>query len=335
MQLTASGVVSGVCDDDTLVEEVGDEKCKCGIGFEMNEFGTCEDINECESEKGDKICSPNYSPEAGICQNTDGSYVCRCNRGYESALVGSQNFCVDVDECIIGSATCDVVTERCENTPGAYECHCRPDFKQCNFDDKENSFYCVGGDFCNDEFAQKSLQIESTIPGVWNSDLADSSTQMYKEKRESIEQHISTLIAEAAVDHSGSAWIGKVKFGSNGRKKREESDNRVRRSSDINVSVDVKFEILGNSTAEFDSGRPTLVTQLEEELSNISVWTQWQAWGICSTECGFRGIGSRTRKRNCLGGDTPKCEGDDSESEACNNHLCGMIIMMIRMINLY
>ena len=292
----------------------------------MNDItGVCEDINECGSELGDKICSPNNSLQAGVCQNTDGSYVCRCNRGYESAVVGSESVCVDIDECIIGSSTCDEVTKRCENTLGGYECHCRSDLKQCKFDDKGESFYCVSGEFCNDEFAQKSLEIETTIPGVWHSDLAESSTQMFKEKRESIEQHMSTLIAEAAVDHSGSAWIGQVKFENNGRRKREDSDNRVRRSSDINVSVDVKFEILSNSTAQFDNGTDVLVTKLEEQLGNLTDWTQWQAWSTCSEECG---IGNTTRTRSCFGGDTTECVGNDSETKECHSHFCGMIIII-------
>jgi len=35
--------------------------------------------------------------------------------------------CVDVDECQIGTSTCDV-TAVCHNSPGGYSCQCQPGY---------------------------------------------------------------------------------------------------------------------------------------------------------------------------------------------------------------
>jgi len=48
----------------------------------------CSDINECET--GDFECDDNAE-----CINTEGSYECNCNNGYE----GDGKNCFDVNEC--------------------------------------------------------------------------------------------------------------------------------------------------------------------------------------------------------------------------------------------
>lgn len=97
-----------------------------------------------------------------ICENTEGSYVCKCNPGYvlmsdnisceketvtdvtateppkkdddeetdtemesecESGYAKNKdNECEDIDECETGDATCDLKTEVCFNKPGSYKC---------------------------------------------------------------------------------------------------------------------------------------------------------------------------------------------------------------------
>lgn len=67
------------------------------------------DVDECAS--GDP-CGPR-----GKCENTSGSYVCRCERGY----AGEKGPCSDIDECSDGSSGC---AGACINDPGSFHCTC-------------------------------------------------------------------------------------------------------------------------------------------------------------------------------------------------------------------
>ena len=72
------------------------------------------------------------------CTNTDGSFTCSCNNGYELDENGrSCNgmytmliiiscsllyiLCIDIDECLSGPCTSDLI---CNNTDGSYSCDC-------------------------------------------------------------------------------------------------------------------------------------------------------------------------------------------------------------------
>ena len=49
-------------------------------------------------------------------------------------------------------------------------------------------------------------------------------------------------------------------------------------------------------------------------------WTQWGAWSDCDKSCDR---GTKTRTRLCdQNGDTVDCQGDSSETEACNIQSC-------------
>ena len=58
--------------------------CSCCHGYTMND-STCVDMNECSIAK----CDTN-------CHNTEGSYHCSCNHGYQ--LV-NQTMCLDMNVC--------------------------------------------------------------------------------------------------------------------------------------------------------------------------------------------------------------------------------------------
>ncbi|XP_062601119.1 latent-transforming growth factor beta-binding protein 1-like, partial [Saccostrea cucullata] len=62
-------------------------------------------INECEEQ----------SPCAHNCTNTNGSYMCTCDDGYE--LVDLSN-CSDIDECLVH------VCHICSNWAGGFDCSC-------------------------------------------------------------------------------------------------------------------------------------------------------------------------------------------------------------------
>lgn len=64
----------------------------------------------------------------GICDNTPGSYSCRCPPGYNLGTDGRT--CQDVDECTT-QHICQERNEICTNTRGSYRCtrvHCPPDY---------------------------------------------------------------------------------------------------------------------------------------------------------------------------------------------------------------
>uniref|UniRef100_A0A2K5WL34 Adhesion G protein-coupled receptor E2 n=1 Tax=Macaca fascicularis TaxID=9541 RepID=A0A2K5WL34_MACFA len=105
--------------------------CRCNPGFSSSsEIFTspteiCDDINECVPPS--KVSCGKSSD----CRNTEGSYDCVCNPGYELVSGAktfkneSENTCQDVDECSSGLHQCDSSTI-CFNTVGLYTCRCRP-----------------------------------------------------------------------------------------------------------------------------------------------------------------------------------------------------------------
>ncbi|KAL4648744.1 adhesion G protein-coupled receptor E1-like [Arapaima gigas] len=96
----------------------------CGFGFERKKK-QCIDVDECVQIPG--ICSDNAQ-----CINTNGSYYCQCDHGFESTS-GTSNFtaidgvCIDVNECIDFKDICGSHTV-CENSIGSYRCSCLEGF---------------------------------------------------------------------------------------------------------------------------------------------------------------------------------------------------------------
>ena len=77
----------------------------------MTETADCSDVNECES-----TCEGDLE----VCQNTDGSFTCDCELGYER---DQYNECQDIDECTNGDHNCDTVANTdCTNLEGSFEC---------------------------------------------------------------------------------------------------------------------------------------------------------------------------------------------------------------------
>ena len=75
------------------------------------------DIDECTTAG---MC------QNGECDNTLGSYKCRCEEGY-SVKSDEEPGCTDDDECLLGTFNCDANAD-CVNTQGGYECRCREGF---------------------------------------------------------------------------------------------------------------------------------------------------------------------------------------------------------------
>ncbi|XP_073882256.1 adhesion G protein-coupled receptor E2 isoform X4 [Macaca fascicularis] len=108
--------------------------CRCNPGFSSSsEIFTspteiCDDINECVPPS--KVSCGKSSD----CRNTEGSYDCVCNPGYELVSGAktfkneSENTCQDVDECQQNPRLCKSYGT-CVNTLGSFTCQCLPGFK--------------------------------------------------------------------------------------------------------------------------------------------------------------------------------------------------------------
>ncbi|XP_054651409.1 fibulin-5 isoform X1 [Dunckerocampus dactyliophorus] len=84
----------------------------CILGYTLADDGTCNDIDECETNS--HHCNPTQ-----VCINTAGGYTCSCTEGFW--LIGGQ--CQDIDECRYGY--CE---QLCANVPGSYSCSCNAGF---------------------------------------------------------------------------------------------------------------------------------------------------------------------------------------------------------------
>ncbi|XP_052832468.1 fibrillin-2, partial [Octopus bimaculoides] len=87
--------------------------CPGGPGFRPNIITVIlEDIDECAEIQN--VC------QGGECQNSFGSFFCKCNSGY--ALDSTLHTCIDIDECSLNPNLCGAGT--CYNTEGNYTCFC-------------------------------------------------------------------------------------------------------------------------------------------------------------------------------------------------------------------
>lgn len=96
-------------DDGRVCREVF--KCDDGFKASPHDSSSCIDIDECL--ENENVCLN------GRCENREGSHVCHCHHGYESAELNTT--CVDVDECAREASPC---SHRCLNLPGSYQCGC-------------------------------------------------------------------------------------------------------------------------------------------------------------------------------------------------------------------
>ncbi|XP_060600326.1 fibrillin-1-like [Ruditapes philippinarum] len=133
-----------------------DGSCTCHKGWEGRKCD--EDTNECKS-------NTDNCPENSECENSVGSYSCKCNSGY---TMGSNGLCIDIDECKLEEYPCTL--DICENTAGSYECKCNIGFaeieNQC-LRCKNNTFgeNCLQTCRCNGEHSVDKSQTCDTATG--------------------------------------------------------------------------------------------------------------------------------------------------------------------------
>ena len=99
----------------------------------ISEKESCADVNEC-------FGILNNCHENAFCTNSEASFNCQCNIGYE----GDGVTCDDIDECLQDGICPEHAV--CENSDGSYNCNCdgNPGFKVA-----KNG--CVDMDECRDE----------------------------------------------------------------------------------------------------------------------------------------------------------------------------------------
>ncbi|XP_056435975.1 epidermal growth factor-like protein 6 isoform X1 [Gadus chalcogrammus] len=117
-------------------EEVqGEIRCLCpSSGLQLGaDERTCVDIDECVTGK-------NLCPYNRQCINTFGSYLCKCQNGYDLKYVAGKYDCVDLNECDAGVRRCSDHAV-CLNTQGSYRCRCKPGFRGNGFECSVKPFY--------------------------------------------------------------------------------------------------------------------------------------------------------------------------------------------------
>lgn len=109
-----------VCGAWRCENSPGSYRCVLGCqpGFYVAPPGDCIDIDECAN---DTVCGNH-----GFCDNTDGSFRCLCDQGFETSPSGWE--CVDVNECELMLAVCGDAL--CENVQGSFLCLCASDLEE-------------------------------------------------------------------------------------------------------------------------------------------------------------------------------------------------------------
>jgi hypothetical protein len=133
-----------------------DASGSCPTGYYKAVDGSCLDIDECTT--GTAKCS-----DKATCQNSDGSFTCTCNQGYNgdgktccsSGYTISNGTCQDIHECNEGLDDCDD-NAACANNTGGFTCKCNSgyegDGKSCtNIDEcAKGTANCTANSTCQD-----------------------------------------------------------------------------------------------------------------------------------------------------------------------------------------
>ncbi|XP_017066756.1 uncharacterized protein LOC108104917 isoform X2 [Drosophila eugracilis] len=104
-----AGLLSGGCTHE-CINKAGTFECGCPLGYILN-----EDERSCRPAIVG--CPP------GTQRSAEGCSPIECSPGF---ILGSDDKCVDIDECLKNNGGC---SNRCLNTEGSYECSCPPGYK--------------------------------------------------------------------------------------------------------------------------------------------------------------------------------------------------------------
>ena len=116
------------------------------------EIKLCGDTDECVLIKDSQIDNDKVKqcPANSHCENTIGSYDCKCDDGYEKAGTGTFDVCNNINECDTTNSknnACDDNISVCQDNDGSYTCECNEGYKR----DPSNDKGCIDIDECNEQ----------------------------------------------------------------------------------------------------------------------------------------------------------------------------------------
>ncbi|KAI8767258.1 mucin protein, partial [Biomphalaria glabrata] len=159
----------------------GGYMCVCDDGYIVKKKdATCE---ECDEGYFGPSCTRKCSCGTNFyCNKTTGS--CYCKKGWKGT-----NCDIDINECELGTHSCDLSKETCLNTQGSYQCSCNDGFyKSCNSCHcKEFSHYyvnvtldmSVGEKKLDDKNSDDYKQLQAAIETQLTNKLKDSKLSIY------------------------------------------------------------------------------------------------------------------------------------------------------------
>ena len=124
------------CQHGKCTNTEGSFQCVCEPGYELNDQGTCSDIDECL----------NANCLNGECVNTDGGYTCKCDSGFVPSLDGKS--CEMIQMCLLTPDLC--LNGRCINMVNSYQCDCNfNDMEKYVMQENRNGQYCADYNECD------------------------------------------------------------------------------------------------------------------------------------------------------------------------------------------
>ncbi|XP_069801959.1 adhesion G protein-coupled receptor E5-like isoform X2 [Dendropsophus ebraccatus] len=185
-----------ICSEDGTVNR----SYPCIPGY-RKDGDDCLDISECRDRT--HVCGSSTT-----CQNTPGSYYCKCDGGFlkdnQTSFCPSnnktENTCTDIDECSKSWGICGSNTV-CKNFPGSYKCLCASGYLNvsntcsvkckyisrkeiCEQDQFECNLKKLTDNFtpyCENVTSQEKLSVEKLIDGL--DDLIDGLSNLNKTER--------------------------------------------------------------------------------------------------------------------------------------------------------
>ncbi|EDW93781.2 uncharacterized protein LOC6533343 isoform X1 [Drosophila yakuba] len=104
-----AGLLSGGCSHE-CINKAGTFECGCPLGYILNDDG--------------RSCHPALvGCPPGTQRSAEGCAPIECNSGF---ILGSDDKCVDIDECQKKNGGC---SHRCSNSEGSFKCSCPPGYK--------------------------------------------------------------------------------------------------------------------------------------------------------------------------------------------------------------
>ncbi|CAJ0570921.1 unnamed protein product, partial [Mesorhabditis spiculigera] len=141
-----------VCPKEAVCQNtIGGFNCKCPAGYKWDsDTNKCNNVNECLCPGPSNDCydQDKCGAMAGLCEDTDGSWICICeeNFGHPQGSMDNQT-CERIKDCANKIDICDRESTVCEDEQAGYSCRCKPGFQPIT----ENEYQCENINECQPE----------------------------------------------------------------------------------------------------------------------------------------------------------------------------------------